>query len=353
MKKFVSVLVVAVFLISLVFSVLKITSVNAQNNPNANNGTIYIESNGSINPSNVPIQREGNTYLMTSDLHITFTAMPYNAIEIQKDDVTLDGGGHRIYANGASIYVNGINGLRVKNFDLTHSGSIILWVSSNDIVQGNKIGNTGEGIVLYRALNNIISNNTFIDSNFPITVKDNSNYNTISDNYISETIPRSSMDHLPCVGVDVEGSSNNIISKNVITQNIDSGIKLESSTNNRITDNKFDGCDTALEVYFSSGNQFFHNDFVNNTVQVLMPESGYTNSWDDGTRGNYWSNYNGTDSNNDGIGDTPFPLCYGNQDRFPVMSPLAEIPEFSLIVVILFVFMAATLWAVVISRVRR
>ena len=35
--------------------------------------------------------------------------------------------------------------------------------------------------------------------------------------------------------------------------------------------------------------------------------------------GNYWSEYNGTDSNQDGIGDTPYTINANNIDHYPLM----------------------------------
>ena len=45
------------------------------------------------------------------------------------------------------------------------------------------------------------------------------------------------------------------------------------------------------------------------------------NSWDNGLVGNFWSDYNGTDSSRDGIGDPPYVIDGNNIDNYPLMFP--------------------------------
>jgi nitrous oxidase accessory protein NosD len=43
--------------------------------------------------------------------------------------------------------------------------------------------------------------------------------------------------------------------------------------------------------------------------------------------GNYWDDYNGSDENHDGIGDTPYEIYgAGNQDLYPLMTPPLDAP---------------------------
>jgi parallel beta-helix repeat protein len=102
------------------------------------------------------------------------------------------------------------------------------------------------------------------------------------------------------VGVYIE-TEGNVIEDNIL-RNSKYGIEIFSVGNNvvrgnTITDN---GCGIISDT---SGNRIYHNNFINNTDQAMDLGSS---TWDYNDEGNYWSDYNGTDTNEDRIGDTPY-----------------------------------------------
>jgi hypothetical protein len=42
--------------------------------------------------------------------------------------------------------------------------------------------------------------------------------------------------------------------------------------------------------------------------------------------GNFWSDYKGTDSNGDGIGDAPYVIDALNRDRYPLLQSPVKLP---------------------------
>ena len=61
-------------------------------------------------------------------------------------------------------------------------------------------------------------------------------------------------------------------------------------------------------------------------------ESEPVHLWDNGNVGNFWSDYNGTDSNSDGIGDTPYVIDVLNMDRYPLATSLVAPPKMTPII---------------------
>lgn len=130
-------------------------------------------------------------------------------------------------------------------------------------------------------------------------------------------------------------------SGNIVCANIISGcsIGLEAFTEN--DNNIFFGNEVAnnscgvnaAEIWSIGKNQiFYHNNFINNTYQVntnstVKGSTGHDwelhhgGTFDNGAKGNYWSDYNGTDANRDGRGDSPYVIDSNRSDRYPLMSP--------------------------------
>lgn len=129
------------------------------------------------------------------------------------------------------------------------------------------------------------------------------------------------------IGIYLEGSSNNFISKNLISRGWVGILLRKASANNEISGNTIQWhtphpTSHGIWLVDSSGNRIYHNNLIENTTNA---EDNGTNQWDDGTLGNYWSDYwfyGGTDQNGDGIGDIPYDILGGaNQDRYPKMEP--------------------------------
>jgi len=260
-------------------------------------------------------------------------------------------------------YVALINcaGVTVQNLNLTNNGQGIFVYSTTDslIARNNIVDNYDDGVFLLVSHDITVTENN-IENNTQGISMDGSGSNTISGNNITNnrekginvfgspdaTITENNVTgnnewgirvwyqsnnafiSANClannsIGIQIDNSIANNITGNTITGNSDSGIRIWNS-NSSIVRNAIIDSGYGISVY-SCSNAIYHNDFVNNTVQAYTDGSICT--WDNGSEGNYWSTYNGTDDSGDGIGDTLYVIDENNQDKHPLIEAVI-IPEF-------------------------
>jgi len=352
----------------------------------ADDGTIYIRADGSIDPPTAPIQRSDEIY--------TFTGNIYNySVMVQRGNIIVDGNGYVLQGAGSGngIFWSDINNvtirnMQIKNFecgikirnsrnnniyrnDITNNlyHGISIWESSyNSIHENSIINNSYQGIelnshsdcnIIYRNNiknnggcgikldwccnnNNIYENNIAENNGSGIDIYQFSNFNKIYGNNIYGNNKYS--------GIGLGDNCNyNDIYENYIVENKWSGISLVWSANNSIYRNHIiknaivgNKCvansSAGIALYNSADNSIYNNNFIDNCIQVLSFKS--VNHWDIGYQfgGNYWSDYIDVDQysgpsqdqpGSDGIWDHPYVINENNIDHYPLVNPWTQTPS--------------------------
>ena len=121
--------------------------------------TITINSDGSIAPSTAPIQRDGHSYMLTSDIS--------ESIVIQRNNTVLDGKGYSIQGDGTGqgISLYNVENITIKNTRITEfSRGIHLGHSSKNTITNNTLTNNTYGILANRSPETTIANNVIQDN---------------------------------------------------------------------------------------------------------------------------------------------------------------------------------------------
>jgi len=249
-----------IMLILLTMSMVSLT-INIQQVKSGWTGTVYIRADGSIDPPDAPIQRDGNVYTLTGNI-----TSDTDGIVVERDNTVID---------GAGCAVQGMGGYETKGVDLLGI--------SNVTIKNINIKGFVYGIRLYSSSNNTLYRNSIeLNKEFGIYLY-NSHNNTISENKITDTYG-----YTDSKGILLMCSSNNVIDENIVTKNDDGGIMLRGSSNNmiimnNISDNDgwgidltycsmWDGC---YPTRYSNNNTIMGNSVTKNFKGIRLRVSWY------------------------------------------------------------------------------
>ncbi len=280
-NKMVAVWISVVLIVSVLAGLLTVSPKDskAQANPTLQN--IIIKADGTVTPSDAPIVKYDNIYKLTGDV--------YGTIRIMKSNVVINGGGYTLSGpyNGSQINVWSVGDGPNQSPELTAQYIIGVDLGAKTI----------EGVIIQNL--NI--------KNFSIGSYLWTKNNTIANCRVSDSI----------LGILLSGSNTTVI-YNYLTEN-QQGLFFG-----------FNGVNETIPADII----VHHNSFEYNLIQINgcfceeYPEDEEPHQWDDGRQGNYWSDYNGTDANGDGIGDTPYIIDEMNLDRYPLMvSPSEQLSQ--------------------------
>lgn len=193
---------------------------------------------------------------------------------------------------------------------LPNSTSLIKIKADNVILQGFNIQNSKRDILLF-----------IEDAPFPFDYYDygigleiTSDNNQIFENKIQRSAGYALL---------LNKSNNNIISNNEITNNEDLSIYLKNSSDNTIYKNNISNNLRGIVFHINStDNLLYQNNFINNSIYHAFDESNNIFYNSAIMKGNYWDDYTGIDTNNDGLGDTSYEILGGeSKDIYPLIKP--------------------------------
>jgi parallel beta-helix repeat protein len=276
--------------------------------------------------------------------------LPFSSNNTLTNNIVFNNGDYGIwlYYSSNNTFTNNI----VSN---NNDYGIWLWDSSNNILMNNIVSNNYHGIWLYSSSNNNTLTNNIVPNNGGCGIRlwDSSN-NTLTDNTMvndgviisgyqlrhwnTHSIPANNtvngkpvyywkneiIGNVPQgAGQVILANCTNVVIENQTMNNGSIGIELGFSSYNTLVNNNCSNNCGGIWLFWSSYTTIHHNNLIGNTIYNAIETGIGTNQWDSGSAGNYYSDYNGTDPDGDGIGEDPHPIPpYGTStDHYPLMHP--------------------------------
>ena len=210
------------------------------------------------------------------------------------------------------IYLEGVQNCSLSNNTLMlNDVGIGLENSQGNFLDNNQICLGSTGIILSRSNENKLSNN-LVETNDEGILLDNSTNNTLMNNTAKSND----------IGLLLGTSRTNMLENNSISKN-SYGVVLENmAESNTLTNNSLSMNGLGIYLRGATSNMISLNKFFNFINAV---DEG-TNSWNSSSAGNKWKDYNGTDADGNGIGDTPYVVnqTTGSIDYMPLANNVSS-----------------------------
>ncbi len=301
----------------------------------------------------------------------TINGKPIVYLERQAGQV-IDGAGQVFLTDCSNMTIRNVEAtlnlrMTIELFETSNTmvtnckGNIILRNSHSNTIIYNQLTDVGSvakydsaAVALSDSHNNTIADNSILATGSYGVSLGGSSYNKVYGNTISSTgqagvrVESTSefqaapefnyvyANRITCTETGISfrtGAKNNVVFKNALTGCKDA-IMLSSGYKNTFVGNNISGS-AQYAVYFSvsDDNSFYHNNFWNNSKVAYENHDVYwwafqnntyfseNNTWDSGGEGNYWDDYTGSDTNGDGIGETPYTVYEGFADHYPLTTP--------------------------------
>lgn len=198
-----------------------------------------------------------------------------------------------------------------------------LWNSPDNTIEDNIISDERDGIYIQNCNGNQIRRNRVSDLRYGLHYMF-SDRNVFEDNLFSNNIAgaaimysnkiefrRNGFVHnrgFSSFGILFQECNELIAEENFIVDNA-TGIFMEALRKTTFRRNTIANNDVALQMFSNSdANVFTENNFVNNLSPLQLIGRSTTTSWSQNGRGNYWSEYDGYDLDENGFGDVPLKI---------------------------------------------
>jgi hypothetical protein len=279
----------------------------------------------------------------------TLTGFGYNIHSYYKEDLLSYVWEDTNTLNGKPVlFRRAETGLRI----IEDYSQIILWYCENWTIENQIIEGGHRQLVLTECVNGTIANNRLAASAIDcistrscknVTIRNNTishGFNGIKDLLSEDLIIKGNrIQNITNDAMDLESRTNVSIRTNIIIGSGRWGIHLTAS-DSMVSRNYIEGASWWGLDIFGTDCLIHHNTFIDNNID---PDTGEhrgpqardyhsKSQWDDGSRGNYWSDYKDrySKATNDGtVWDTPYLVeveTFHRYDRYPLVHPIDIFP---------------------------